>query len=86
LTIADKAPGHKKADAQQKGMELLKLVGLAEKAHSFVDDSRRTEAACGYCSLHAMEPKFSYLMNPPRTRPTMVSEVLAVIRRLAREE
>jgi polar amino acid transport system ATP-binding protein len=88
LTIGPiKLLGHKKADAQQKGMELLKLVGLAEKAHSFVDElsgGQKQRVAIARCM--AMETEILLFDEPTSALdPTMVSEVLAVIRRLARE-
>ncbi len=82
-----KLQGRKKADAQRKGMELLKLVGLAEKAHSFPDElsgGQKQRVAIARCM--AMEPKILLFDEPTSALdPTMVSEVLAVIRRLARE-
>ncbi len=82
-----KLQGRKNADARQKGMELLKLVGLAEKAHSFPDDlsgGQKQRVAIARCM--AMEPS-TLLFDEPTSAldPTMVSEVLAVIRRLVRE-
>ncbi len=79
--------GRKKAEAQQKGMALLKLVGLAEKAHSFPDEisgGQKQRVAIARCM--AMEPEILLFDEPTSALdPTMVSEVLAVIRRLARE-
>jgi polar amino acid transport system ATP-binding protein len=79
--------GGKKADAQQKGMELLKLVGLAEKARSFPDElsgGQKQRVAIARCL--AMEPKILLFDEPTSALdPTMVSEVLSVIRRLAGE-
>ncbi|MBI5818161.1 MAG: amino acid ABC transporter ATP-binding protein [Verrucomicrobia bacterium] len=88
LTIGPiKLQGRKKADAQQKGMALLKLVGLAEKAHSFPDEisgGQKQRVAIARCM--AMEPEILLFDEPTSALdPTMVSEVLAVIRRLARE-
>lgn len=76
-----------KSDAQKKAMELLKLVGLAEKAYSFPDElsgGQKQRVAIARCM--AMESEIILFDEPTSALdPTMVSEVLAVIRRLARE-
>lgn len=88
LTIGPvKLLGRKKKDAGAKALELLKLVGLAEKVNSFPDElsgGQKQRVAIARCM--AMEPEILLFDEPTSALdPTMVSEVLAVIRRLARE-
>lgn len=76
-----------RAEANKKAMELLKLVGLAEKAYSFPDElsgGQKQRVAIARCM--AMETEILLFDEPTSALdPTMVSEVLAVIRRLAKE-
>lgn len=88
LTIGPvKLLGRKKSDADAKAMELLKLVGLAEKAHNFPDElsgGQKQRVAIARCM--AMDPEILLFDEPTSALdPTMVSEVLAVIRRLSKE-
>ena len=73
--------------AHEKALELLKLVGLAEKAPMFPDElsgGQKQRVAIARCM--AMEPDILLFDEPTSALdPTMVSEVLAVIRRLSRE-
>ena len=73
--------------AEQKAMALLKLVGLAEKAESYPDElsgGQKQRIAIARCM--AMEPKIILFDEPTSSLdPTMVSEVLSVIRRLAKD-
>ena len=74
-------------EAEQKARELLKLVGLAEKADSYPDElsgGQKQRVAIARCM--AMDPAILLFDEPTSALdPTMVSEVLAVIRRLSRE-
>jgi polar amino acid transport system ATP-binding protein len=88
LTIAPmKLRGMSKAAAEGKALELLRLVGLAEKTGSFPDElsgGQKQRVAIARCL--AMEPEVVLFDEPTSALdPTMVSEVLAVIRRLARD-
>jgi polar amino acid transport system ATP-binding protein len=71
----------------QRAMELLKLVGLAEKADSYPDElsgGQKQRVAIARCM--AMDPEILLFDEPTSALdPTMVSEVLAVIRRLSKE-
>lgn len=88
LTIGQtKLLGRKKEEAKKKAMELLKMVGLAEKAESFTDElsgGQKQRVAIARCL--SMDPEIILFDEPTSALdPTMVSEVLAVIRRLAKE-
>jgi polar amino acid transport system ATP-binding protein len=79
--------GMSRADAEAKGLELLRLVGLVEKAYSFPDElsgGQKQRVAIARCL--AMDPKIILFDEPTSALdPTMVREVLSVIRRLARD-
>ncbi|HYH04569.1 MAG TPA: amino acid ABC transporter ATP-binding protein [Bacillota bacterium] len=88
LTIGPIKLLHKtKAAAEQRAIEILKTVGLAEKKEAFPDElsgGQKQRVAIARCL--AMEPEIILFDEPTSALdPTMVSEVLAVIRRLARE-
>lgn len=88
LTIGPvKLHGVARSEANRKAMELLKLVGLAEKTYSYPDElsgGQKQRVAIARCM--AMEPEILLFDEPTSALdPTMVSEVLAVIRRLAKE-
>jgi polar amino acid transport system ATP-binding protein len=74
-------------EAQTKALELLRLVGLAEKADSYPDElsgGQQQRVAIARCL--AMEPDIILFDEPTSALdPTMIREVLSVIRRLAKE-
>lgn len=79
--------GKPAAEAATSGMELLRMVGLAEKAHSFPEElsgGQKQRVAIARCL--SMGPEIILFDEPTSALdPTMVSEVLAVIRRLAKQ-
>jgi len=88
LTLAPiKLKGMAPAAAQTKCMDLLRLVGLAERAHFLPEQlsgGQKQRVAIARCL--AMDPEIILFDEPTSALdPTMVSEVLAVIRKLARD-
>lgn len=79
--------GRSTEEARTRAGELLRLVGLSEKAGSFPDElsgGQKQRVAIARCL--AMEPQIILFDEPTSALdPTMVSEVLAVMRRLAKE-
>jgi polar amino acid transport system ATP-binding protein len=82
-----KLQGISEQEAQTKALELLRLVGLAEKADSYPDElsgGQQQRVAIARCL--AMEPDIILFDEPTSALdPTMIREVLSVIRRLAKE-
>lgn len=88
LTLAPiKLRGMNEKTAQTKALELLRLVGLAEKANSYPDElsgGQQQRVAIARCLT--MEPEIILFDEPTSALdPTMIREVLSVIRRLAKE-
>ena len=79
--------GKSRQEAYDEGMELLKRVGLAEKALNFPDElSGGQKQRVAIARAIAMKPEMILLDEPTSALdPTMVGEVLQVIRGLAKE-
>jgi len=79
--------GKSREEAEARAMELLQLVGLYDKAGSLpgeLSGGQKQRAAIARCL--AMDPQIILFDEPTSALdPTMVSEVLVVIRRLASE-
>jgi polar amino acid transport system ATP-binding protein len=79
--------GKSEKEARLKAFDLLKLVGLSEKAYSLPQElsgGQKQRVAIARCM--AMEPEILLFDEPTSALdPTMVSEVLAVIRRLSKD-
>ncbi len=79
--------GKSKKQAYERGMELLQTVGLASKADNYPDElSGGQKQRVAIARALAMEPEILLFDEPTSALdPTMVGEVLSVIKRLADE-
>ena len=88
LTVGpQKLLGVSASEARQEGLRLLQMVGLGECAERFpheLSGGQKQRVAIARCL--SMQPEIILFDEPTSALdPTMVSEVLAVIRRLARQ-
>lgn len=76
-----------RSEAEAEGMKLLQLVGMADRANFYPDElsgGQKQRVAIARCL--AMKPKVLLLDEPTSALdPTMTSEVIGVIHRLAQE-
>ena len=79
--------GRSRQEAYDRGMELLRMVGLGDKALAFPDElSGGQKQRAAIARTLAMDPEIVLFDEPTSALdPTMVGEVLTVIRNLAKQ-
>ena len=83
---APKTKAEIKAQAREEALELLRRIGLEDKADVYPSTLRRTEAACGHRPRSGDETGCDPFDEPTSALdPEMVGEVLDLMKELANE-